>query len=75
MLEALLQGLMDLLRFDAFVFMILGVVIGLFFGSIPGITGLTAIAILLSLVWRMKPLSSPSAPSLRQAPSGASVAC
>lgn len=47
---------MDLLRLDVFAFMILGVVIGLIFGVIPGLGGLTALSILLSLVWGMKPI-------------------
>ncbi|MDP2719122.1 MAG: tripartite tricarboxylate transporter permease, partial [Dehalococcoidia bacterium] len=56
MLEAMWLGLQDLLSLQVMFFLVLGVVIGLIFGIIPGIGGLTAIAILLSLVWGMKPV-------------------
>ncbi|MDP2645376.1 MAG: tripartite tricarboxylate transporter permease [Desulfobacterales bacterium] len=58
MIEALFQGLLDLLRFDVFIFMMLGVMIGLVFGIIPGLGGLTGLSILLSLVWGMQPVQA-----------------
>ena len=55
MLEVLLHGFLDVFRPDVFAFMLLGVLIGLIFGIIPGIGGLTALSILLPMVWGMKP--------------------
>ncbi len=55
MFEALLQGFLSLFTFDVFALMMLGVVIGIVFGIIPGIGSLTALSLLLPLVWGMKP--------------------
>ena len=55
MLEVLLQGFLDLFRLEVFAFMLLGVLMGLIFGVIPGIGGLTALSILLPMVWGMGP--------------------
>lgn len=55
MLDVLFQGFLTIFRLDVFIFMLLGVLIGIVFGIIPGIGGITAIAILLPLVWTMRP--------------------
>lgn len=55
MLEALLQGLLSLFTFNIFALMIVGVLIGIVFGIIPGIGGITAVSLLMPLVWGWKP--------------------
>lgn len=56
MLESLVQGLVDILRPDVFALMMIGIIIGLIFGIIPGIGSMTAIAILMPLVWGVQPV-------------------
>jgi len=55
MIEVLFQGFLTIFRLDVFAFMVLGVLIGLVFGIIPGIGGLAALSMLLPMVWGMNP--------------------
>jgi putative tricarboxylic transport membrane protein len=58
MLDNMLLGLMAALQFKQFMFMILGTVIGLWVGVLPGLGGPVAMAILIPFTFNMDPLSS-----------------
>ncbi|WP_333828797.1 tripartite tricarboxylate transporter permease [Pararhodobacter sp.] len=53
MLEQALAGAMQLLAWPAFGFLLLGVIIGIFFGLMPGLNGLNGMAILLPFTFTM----------------------
>jgi putative tricarboxylic transport membrane protein len=53
MLEGLLEGIISVLSWPEIIFLILGTFIGLIFGAIPGIGGLTAIVLLLPTTYGM----------------------
>lgn len=53
MLEQALAGAMQLLAWPAFGFLLLGVLIGIFFGLMPGLNGLNGMAILLPFTFTM----------------------
>lgn len=53
MLRIAIQGIAALLTPSSFLYMLLGVGIGLIFGVTPGLGGVTALAILISLTYRM----------------------
>ncbi len=56
MLAAFSDGAAMFLRLDVLLAMLVGIPIGLFFGMLPGIGGLTALALLLPLVRGMDPM-------------------
>lgn len=56
MLHAFADGAAAFLRFDVLLAMLLGIPCGLILGLLPGIGGLTALALLLPLVHGMEPL-------------------
>ena len=58
MLDNLLLGLMAALQWKQFLFMILGTVIGLWVGVLPGLGGPVAMAILIPFTFTMDPLSA-----------------
>jgi putative tricarboxylic transport membrane protein len=58
MFDNLLLGLMAALQWKQFLFMILGTVIGLWVGVLPGLGGPVAMAILIPFTFNMDPLSS-----------------
>ena len=58
MLDNLLLGLMAALQLKQFLFMILGTVIGLWVGVLPGLGGPVAMAILIPFTFTMDPLSA-----------------
>ncbi len=56
MLETFLQALLEVLRWDALSFMLIGVVVGFWVGLLPGIGGATTLALMLPFVYRMAPV-------------------
>src|SRR6266446_9795983 len=58
MLEMWLSGFQGLLHVDVFLFVVLGMVIGLVFGAIPGLGGSTALALLMPLTYSMEPFTA-----------------
>lgn len=55
MIEALTTALITFWSLNFWVYLIIGVCIGLFFGLVPGLSGMTALAVLLPLVYGMPP--------------------
>ena len=58
MVDNLLLGLMAALQWKQFLFMIIGTVIGLWVGVLPGLGGPVAMAILIPFTFTMDPLSA-----------------
>lgn len=56
MLQGFAEGAVAFLRFDVLLAMLFGIPVGLFLGLLPGVGGLTALALLLPLVYGMEPL-------------------
>src|SRR5215470_8751414 len=54
MLDALLQGLLAVLQWKAFAFMVLGVGIGFWVGLLPGLGGATTLALMLPFIYTMQ---------------------
>ena len=55
MLESILDGLLLVVVWPAIGYMFLGLVIGMYFGAVPGLGGLTGMAILLPFTFGMQP--------------------
>ena len=55
MLGAILGGLWLVVQWPAIGYLVLGVLIGLYFGAIPGLSGLVGLAILLPFTFSMEP--------------------
>lgn len=55
MIESLLTGIDLLFTFRGVMYLCLGVVVGMVFGAIPGLGGVTAIALLMPLTFSMEP--------------------
>jgi putative tricarboxylic transport membrane protein len=58
MLDAALQGLVHVLSWPAIGYLVLGVLLGLYFGAVPGLSGLVGMAILLPFVFKLDPVGS-----------------
>ena len=58
MLDLWLSGIEGLLQWRELIFLALGMVIGLFFGAIPGLGGATALALLMPLTYGLEPFSA-----------------
>ena len=58
MLELLLQAAFDIFSLQTLMFLMLGVLVGLVFGVIPGLGGTTALAILMPLTFGMEPIDA-----------------
>ena len=58
MLESALSGLLLVMQWPAFGYLLLGVVIGIYFGAVPGLSGLVGMAILLPFTFKMDPVSA-----------------
>ncbi|MBI76408.1 MAG: tricarboxylate transporter [Rhodospirillaceae bacterium] len=56
MLDAVLDGLWLVVQWPAIGYLFLGVLIGLYFGAIPGLSGLVGLAILLPFTFLMDPV-------------------
>ncbi len=55
MIEAAQQALVGVLAWPAIAYLLLGVLLGIFFGMIPGLSGLTGMAILLPFTFGLQP--------------------
>lgn len=55
MLEAAQQGLQGIVAWPAFGYLLLGVSLGVFFGMVPGLSGLSGMAILLPFTFDLQP--------------------
>jgi TctA family transporter len=55
MFEAVLDGLILVVQWPAIGYLFLGVMLGMFFGAVPGLSGLTGMAILLPFTFGMGP--------------------
>ena len=56
MFDAALSGLMSVIAWPAIGYLFLGVFIGLYFGAVPGLSGLVGMAILLPFTFTMEPV-------------------
>ncbi|MEE9567855.1 MAG: tripartite tricarboxylate transporter permease [Candidatus Binatia bacterium] len=54
MLEASQQGLQGILAWPAFGYLLLGILLGIFFGMVPGLSGLSGMAILLPFTFDLQ---------------------
>jgi putative tricarboxylic transport membrane protein len=55
MIDAALQGLVLVLQWKALAFMMLGIVLGFWVGLLPGLGGVTTLALMLPFIYAMKP--------------------
>jgi TctA family transporter len=58
MLDALLSGFVLLFQWPALGYLGLGIALGLYFGAVPGLSGLVGMAILLPFTFGMEPISA-----------------
>jgi TctA family transporter len=58
MLEVAFEGLMIALQWPAIGYLLLGITLGLYFGAVPGLSGLSGMAILLPFTFGMDPVSA-----------------
>jgi putative tricarboxylic transport membrane protein len=58
LLEALSSAAQQLFQFDVFLILIGGCIIGLVFGSLPGLSGLIAVAVLLPFTFGWEPMTA-----------------
>ena len=58
MFEAVIDGLMLVVQWPAPAYLLLGVSLGMFFGAVPGLSGLVGMAILLPFTFGMAPGSA-----------------
>ena len=56
MLQNIIEGIRGIMSFDILIFMNIGVMIGIIFGAIPGMTGNLAIVLLMSFTYGMDPV-------------------
>ena len=88
MVEAAQQALLGILAWPAIGYLLVGVFLGVFFGMIPGLSGLTGMAILLPFTFGLQPYeamallmgmfaitaTSPASVSVETSPFGSTVA-
>jgi putative tricarboxylic transport membrane protein len=58
MLDMWLSGILGLLQFKELAFLALGMIIGLFFGAVPGLGGAAALALLMPLTYGLEPFTA-----------------
>ncbi len=58
MIDALFQALVEVLRWDALSFMLIGITVGFWVGLLPGLGGITTLALMLPFVYRMEPVQA-----------------
>ncbi len=58
MIDALFQALLEVLRWDALSFMLIGIAVGFWVGLLPGLGGGTTLALMLPFVYRMEPVQA-----------------
>ena len=56
--DALIGALIEVLRWDALSFMLIGIVTGFWVGLMPGLGGVTTLALMLPFVYRMQPVQA-----------------
>ncbi len=56
MLDAAIEGLNAALQWKALAYLFLGIALGIYFGAVPGLSGLTGMAILLPFTFGMEPV-------------------
>ncbi|MGH8641555.1 MAG: tripartite tricarboxylate transporter permease, partial [Burkholderiales bacterium] len=56
MIDALFEGLLLVLQWKAFAFMLLGIVLGFWVGLLPGLGGITTLALMLPFIYAMTPV-------------------
>jgi TctA family transporter len=55
-IEALFEGLVLVLQWKAFAFMLLGIAVGFWVGLLPGLGGVTTLALMLPFIYAMQPI-------------------
>ena len=58
MLDAFIQGLLLVLQWKAFVFMLAGIFVGFWVGLLPGLGGATTLALMLPFIYNMQPVEA-----------------
>src|SRR5438874_11563760 len=58
MADAFVQGLLLVLQWKAFVFMLLGIGVGFWVGLLPGLGGATTLALMLPFIYNMQPVEA-----------------
>ena len=58
MIDALIGGLLAVLQWKAFSFMLIGIGVGFWVGLLPGIGGLTSLALMLPFIYNMTPVEA-----------------
>lgn len=58
MIESLVEGLLLVLQWKALAFMMLGVVLGFWVGLLPGLGGVTTLALMLPFIYTMQPVEA-----------------
>jgi len=58
MLQTFFQALLEVLKWNALSFMLIGIVVGFWVGLLPGIGGATTLALMLPFVYRMAPVQA-----------------
>src|SRR3954451_17089185 len=59
MIDAFIQGLLLVLQWEAFAFMLLGIGVGFWVGLLPGLGGATTLALMLPFIYNMQPGGAP----------------
>jgi putative tricarboxylic transport membrane protein len=58
MLESAIDGLIAAVQWPAIGYLLLGILLGIYFGAVPGLSGLTGMALLLPFTFGMEPVSA-----------------
>src|SRR5256885_3803177 len=58
MIDAFVQGLLLVLQWKAFAFMLLGIGVGFWVGLLPGLGGATTLALMLPFIYNMQPVEA-----------------
>ena len=58
MFPALLDGLVQILAWKPFLFMMIGIVLGFWVGLLPGLGGATTLALMLPFIYGMQPIEA-----------------
>ena len=58
MFDAFIGGLWLVLQWPTIGYLLLGVLVGMFFGAVPGLSGLTALALMLPMTYTMAPAAA-----------------
>ncbi len=57
-ISSILEGLYSLLQWPNIGYLILGVLVGSFFGLVPGLNGIVAVALFLPLIWELEMIAA-----------------